>query len=174
MPQGLSVERAPPSQFVTVLGRIAMAFAIVGVLMAAVQALIVPKLMALAWDSGDVARSMAQMQPLLVGVYIAGLATSSFNVFMCRAFLKRQNWARIGFLVVLGLGAVLSALSAIGVGAFLGWVGAHSLSGMPDAVAMISYTYIALAILAAVNAAVSVWLMVRLASPPIRAEFGQR
>lgn len=173
MPQGLSAHRAPQSQFVTVLGRIAMGFAILGVVMAVAQVLIVPTLMTMAWDGADTLMSTAQSSLL----FVVGLATSSFNVFMCWAFLKRQNWARIGFLVTLGCGVLLSVLAAIGVVAFLGLVGAEIMPGgsdMQGMVSMIRFTYMALGMLAVVNAAVSVWLMVRLSAPPIRAEFGQR
>ena len=157
------------STFVTVIGAISMAFGILGLVSGLGQMLLMPMMMDMVASNPDVTGMLGFMRAMFWGMAIIGLLMSAFVTWASWALIQRQNWARIAFMVMSALSAVASLLCAP---LFLFAAFAMDAGEMQGMGAMVQGTQIAMAVLALVNLGVSVWVLVRLASEPIRAEFG--
>jgi uncharacterized membrane protein YozB (DUF420 family) len=107
------------------------------------------------------------------------LCVSAFLVFAAWSFLKRRNWARKTFVVVFALGAVWSAFVFLAVGLGFGVFDVFreppSATGVPPSVqAAFRVMAIMFGTLAAGIGALFVWLIKRLRSSDVRAEFAAR
>ena len=157
------------STFVTVVGGISMAFGVLGLVGGLGQMLLMNTLIGIMEKDPSVASVLDVMRAMFWGMAIVGLLMSAFVTWASWALIQRKNWARIAFMVMSALSAVASLLCAP---LFLFAAFAMDAGEMQGMGAMVQGTQIAMAVLALVNLGVSVWVLVRLASEPIRAEFG--
>lgn len=157
------------STFVTVIGGISMAFGILGLVGGLGQMVLMNTLIGMMENDPTVGSMMGVMRTMFWGMAIFGLLMSAFITWASWALIQRKNWARIAFMV-------MSALSALGsvlfVPLFLFAAFATDASELQGMGGMVQAMQTAMAVLALVNLGVSVWVLVRLASEPIRAEFG--
>jgi membrane protein DedA with SNARE-associated domain len=149
-------ERAPQSSFVTGVASVVLVFAVLGVLGA---------------QDPQVPQSEAQLEGLFLGWVAVALLVSAFAIWASWALLQRRNWARIAFLAFGALNVVASALFALGLGLVAVMMGELDLGQAQSAVGLVRVACIGLAVLGGLNAAVTVWVVARLASARVRAEF---
>lgn len=166
----------PQSAFVTVLAWVMIAFGVFGVLMALLQSVLVNMLLPM-FESAIPLAGAAGALPLafLRFAMLAALAFSVLMTYGAYALLKRRNWARILYIVMFIVSAVLHAVAAAALGlgfslielpaAGTGWMS-------PEIQSALRAMAITLAILMLAMAAGYVWLVHRLLSPAIAAEFG--
>lgn len=163
------------STFVTVLGWVLICFTAFGVLMSLLQNVMIgymfPAMNAQAPRAGQVSPEfMVFFRTLAAFVLIV----QGFLLFVAWSFLKRRNWARRTFVVIFVLSAVwagFTALAALGMGVFMSHVPPHG-SDMPAAFAGIFRMMgIVMAIISAAFAVLFAWLVKRLRTPDVRAEF---
>ena len=157
------------STFVTVIGAISMAFGILGLVGGLGQMMLMPVMIDTFASHPEAADMVGFMRAMFWSMAIVGLLMSAFITWASWALIQRKNWARIAFMV-------MSALSALGsvlfVPLFLFAAFATDASELQGMGGMVQAMQTAMAVLALVNLGVSVWVLVRLASEPIRAEFG--
>jgi Kef-type K+ transport system membrane component KefB len=96
------------------------------------------------------------------------LAVSLFLTYAAYALLKRRNWARMTYIVVFVLAIVSHVLSALALLFGLDMVADQAPSGMES---VVRTKLIVSAVLLLVMAIVYGWLIKRLGSPGIKAEF---
>lgn len=165
----------PRSSFVTVLAWVMIAFGVLGVLMALLQFVLINMLLP-GFTTG-----MSLPEPfgaLSIAFFrIAMLLSLAFSVFMAYsawALLKRRNWARILFIVLFVFSAVMHVVAVVA------FVFGFSLVGSLPAgnefvpsefLSVLRAMAIAFAIFLAAMAVGYVWLVRRLCSPAIAAEF---
>jgi hypothetical protein len=168
--------RPPQSTFVTVLAWILVVFGAFGVLSALMQNVMinfmVPQMIAAQQKSGLTSPAFPVTGFRVVGV--AFLVVASFIAYSAYALLKRRNWARRIFVVLFCLGIIANCLFALGFG--VGFQFAHfptsGQQAMPPGMgAAFRVMTIMMAIFAAAIAALFVWLVRRLRSPLVKAEF---
>ena len=169
-PQRSARPRKPEqSTFVTVIGAISMAFGILGLVGGLGQMLLMPMMIDTFASNPDVAGMLGFMRAMFWSMAITGLLMSAFVTWASWSLIQRKNWARIAFMVMSALSAVGSVLF---VPLFLFAAFATDTSELQGMGGMVQAMQTTMAVLALVNLGVSVWVLVRLASEPIRAEFG--
>jgi hypothetical protein len=100
------------------------------------------------------------------------LAICLFLTYAAYALLKRRNWARITYIAVFALAIVSHILSALGVAMGLAaGSGTAMLEGSPESAAIMRATMIVFVVILLGFTVVFVWLIKRLTSPEIKAEF---
>ena len=165
----------PRSSFVTVLAWVMIAFGVLGVLMALLQFALINLLL----PSLEGGMSLPEPFGMLSIAFfrIAMLLSLAFSVFMAYAawaLLKRRNWARILFIVLFVISAVMHvvAVAAFVFGfSLVGSLPAGNEFLPPEYQSMLRAMAISFAIFLAVMAVGYVWLVRRLCSPAIAAEF---
>lgn len=164
----------PQSSFVTVLAWVMIAFGIFGILMGLLQNVLLNMLLP-ALETAIPLAGPAEALPL--GFFrvamLASLALAVFMTYGAYALLKRRNWARILYMGVFIVSAVLHVLVAavFGFGLIdLPTAGTELMA--PEIQSALRAMAITLAILMLAMAAGYVWLVHRLRSPAIAAEFG--
>ena len=166
----------PRSSFVTVLAWVMIAFGVFGILMSLLQNVLVNTLMPL-FESAIPLAGPAGALPIAF-FRVAMLVSLAFAVFMtygAYALLQRRNWARILYIVTFIFSAILHVLvaAAFGLGFSLIDLPAAGTELMsPEIQSALRAMAIALAIFMLAMAVGYVWLVHRLRSPAIAAEFG--
>ena len=168
-PRPVRPRKPEQSTFVTVIGGISMAFGILGLVGGLGQMMLMNTLIGMMENDPAVASMIGFMRAMFWTMAIVGLLMSAFVTWASWALIQRQNWARIAFVVMSALSAVGSVLF---VPLFLFAAFATDASELQGMGSMVQGMQVAMAVLALVNLGVSVWVLVRLASAPIRAEFG--
>lgn len=161
--------------FVTVLGWLLICFTAFGVLMSLLQNVMVgtmfPAMNAQAPKGGQMPAEIMVLFRTLAAVV---LIVQGFLLFAAWSFLKRRNWARRTFVVVFVLSAVwagFTTLAALGMGVFMPHTTPPG-SEMPASFAgVFRMMGIMLALVSAAFAVLFVWLVKRLRTPDVRAEF---
>ena len=160
---------APQSSFVTVLAWLTLVMGVLGVVSALLQGLlattVLPTLLA---EYGGAVTT------LLSNLTLISLAFSLFSVWVGLRLLQRRDWARRAMVVLLAIGLVLAVVGAIAcLGALFVVDGGVLLqAGLPEE--LFSLFRAMLAVLAAgalIIVGVHAWLIVRLRSAGIKAEF---
>lgn len=166
----------PQSSFVTVLAWVMIAFGVFGILMSLLQNVLVNMFLPVL-ESVIPLTGPAEALPIAF-FRVAMLTALAFSVFMtygAYALLKRRNWARILYIVMFIFNAILHVLvaAAFGLGFSLIDLPAGDTELMsPEIQSALRAMAIALAILMFAMAVGYVWLVHRLRSPAIAAEFG--
>ena len=160
---------APQSSFVTVLAWLTLVMGVLGVVSALLQGLLattaLPTLQA--EYGGAVTR-------LLSNLTVISLALSLFSVWVGLRLLQRREWARCAMVALLAIGLVLAVVGAIAcLGALFTVEGVVlSQAGLPEELFPLFRAMLAvLAAGALIIVGVHAWLIVRLRSAGIRAEF---
>jgi uncharacterized protein (DUF486 family) len=150
---------APQSSFVTGLAWTLIVFNALGVLVLLLQNVAInvagPALLDGAAPAGTLALSRS--------VGIAFLAIAVFLTYAAYALLKRRNWARVTYVVALAIAIVSHVLSAFALGIGLDVATSQAPPGMENVMKTI--------VLLLGMCVVFVWLIRRLRSPEVKAEF---
>jgi hypothetical protein len=163
------------SDFVTVLAWVLIAFNGFGVLGALLQNLMMNFVMpsVLAHAPADPALDDFPLTVFRV-VSVLFLVFSAFTTYAAYALLQRRNWARQTFIVLFALSiawnVLFGAVAVFGFG-MTDFLGAGGSTAPPELRVLFKGMAVAFAIFAFAMAAVFVWLIKRLRSPAIRAEF---
>jgi hypothetical protein len=163
------------SNFVTILAWVLIIFNALGVLGALMQNIIVnfvfPKVMATAPPGMP-----AEQFPLTFFRTLAFLVLlfEVFVLYAAYALLQRRNWARRTFVVLFALGIAWNVLALVGFGLGLGFADLFGVAAqeMPvDPRTVFTTIFIGMAVFAILMTVLFVWLIRRLRSPEIKAEF---
>jgi hypothetical protein len=165
----------PQSTFITVLAWIMIVFGAFGIFVGLLQNIMVnfvfPAFEAAMPHGG---RGGAFPLAFARSLMILALTFSAFLTYAAYALLKRRNWARITFIVLFVISAVLHVIMAALLGLGVGLTG-FLMAGseiMPAAVqSAMRVMTISFAIFLLAMAVMYVWLMQRLRSPAVVAEF---
>jgi hypothetical protein len=164
----------PQSSFVTVLAVIMLVFGALGVLVGLLQNIllnfVLPQLEAAMSQAGPVAAV-----PLVFFrvTMVLALAFSVFMTYAAYALLKRRNWARMMFIVLFVVSAVLHVIVAALFGLGFGLASLSGSGAFPvELQSAVELMTIAFAVFMVAMAVMYVWLVFRLRSPAIAAEFG--
>ena len=169
---------APQSTFVTVLAWIIIIFAslaVAGSLLQMVMLHAALPIMFKAQASGnqpDPSLSIA----IIRGFMIFAFAFACFVLFAARALLKRKNWARRTFVVLLGLGIAFNVLWALaaGMGIFFAPAPASGAQAFPaEMLNAIAIMNVALIVFALAISIIYGWLTRRLRSAAVKSEFSR-
>jgi len=166
----------PQSNFVTVLAWVMIAFGIFGVLMGLLQNVFMNLLLP------AVEASLQQGSPadglpfaLFRVMMLLGLAFSVFVTYGAFALLKRRNWARILYVVLFIFSALMHLVIAVALG-FVFFLPGELTAGsdlVPSELrSVFGIMAITFALVMLAMGAGYVWLVRRLLSPAIAAEFG--
>lgn len=167
---------APQSTFVTVLAWIFIIFAsftVAGLLLQMVMLHAALPMMFKAQGSGnqpDPSLSIA----IIRGFMIFAFAAACFVLFSAWALLKRRNWARRTFVVLLVLGIAFNFLWALaaGIGVIFAPDPAAGTQAFPAEMRKaIAIMNVALIVFALATSVLYGWLIRRLRSAPVKAEF---
>ena len=157
---------AAQSNFVTVLAWVMLAFGVVIMLMVLLQALLVSMILPV----------IGAAMPLAFfhGAMLLSLAFSAFMTYGAYALLKRRNWARLLYIVMFIISAVLHVAVAAALG--LGFSGVDlppvSAEFLPPGFQSAFHAMaIAVAVLMLAMAVGYAWLAFRLHGPAVAAEF---
>ena len=154
------------SNFVTVLAWVMLAFGVFSVLMVVLQGVLMHMILPVIEAAMPLAFFRAAM--------LLSLASSAFLTYGAYALLKRRNWARILYIVMFIVSAVLHGVVAAAFGLGFSLVDLPPVGGEflpPEVQSVFRAMAIALAVLMLAMAAGYVWLARRLLSPAIAAEF---
>lgn len=168
----------PQSNFVTVLAWVMIGFGVFGVLMGLLQNVLVNLLLP-AFETAIPLAGTAEALPVAF-FRVAMLVALAFPVFMtyaAYALLKRRNWARILYIVMFVFSAVLHVVvaAAFGLGfSLLDLPSAGHELLPPEVESGLRVMAITFAVLLLAMGVGYVWLVHRLRSPAIAAEFGVR
>jgi heme/copper-type cytochrome/quinol oxidase subunit 2 len=161
--------------FVTVLAWLLICFTAFGVLMSLLQNVMIgsvfPAMNAQAPRAGQISPEfMVFFRTLAAFVLIV----QGFLLFAAWSFLRRRNWARRAFVVVFVLSAAwagFTALASLGMGVLMPHTPRPG-SEMPPAFAgVFRIMGLLMAIVSAAFAVLFAWLVKRLRTPEVRAEF---
>ena len=168
---------APQSTFVTVLAWVLIVlggFSLFGALMQNVMInLVLPTMIATTTES-----SAQPFPPFAMAIFrvvaLIFLGVAALTTYAAFALLKRRNWARQTFIVLFALGIAWNVLGVVGFG--LGFGLATFPTSGPQAVpydmqAMFKGMVAVLTIFTVAMSVLFGWLIVRLRSPSIKAEF---
>jgi hypothetical protein len=180
----------PSTSFVTVLAWISIAMALLGLMYGVMQAivgLVMPPdyyLRMLNPYGGEPPQLPPLMDwiythTLLLGVLMAAL--SAVFLWVSWGVLKRREWGRKGFIAVLVLGTLWQFASLLAIPQFIEGTLAIQAGAFPQGLAMPPEleTFMTAAMLmgggvAVVFAALHVWIIWKLCTPPVRSEFETR
>ena len=192
LPAPAQAQPRPGASFVTLLAWISIVAAALGLAYSVVQVLsglFAPDLqMRMLNPSGA---ELPPLPPLVQWYYAntawlgaASLLVSAVLLAVSRGLLQRREWARRGFIALLLLGTlwqlawvwitpqIVEATLGIQMGALAGGEDAAGLAELTDA--MVSMTTIAVAVLVAVFTVLHAWIVWKLCTAPVRAEFEAR
>ena len=155
---------AEQSTFVTVIGCISMGLGVLGLLGGLAQAVMMPMVIQVLESGKELAFVAGFFRQTMWASLVFNFVVSAFLTWSSWALIQRQNWARIAFVVMAAIGALVGLLFASVM--LFATFGAAAQETAP-----MRGTLIALLALALVHLGVSVWVMMRLTSAPIRAEF---
>lgn len=155
---------AEQSTFVTVIGCISMGLGVLGLLGGLAQAVMMPMVIQVLESGKELAFAVGFYRQVMWASLVFNFIVSAFLTWSSWALIQRQNWARIAFVVMAAIGALVGLLFASVM--LFATFGAAAQETVP-----MRGTLIALLALALVHLGVSVWVMMRLTSAPIRAEF---
>lgn len=167
---------APQSTFVTVLAWIVLVLngfaALIGVMQNVMVNFIMPTMMANTPNDHGAAFSLTIFRV----VTFCFLVFVIFMMYCAYALLKRRNWARVTFIVACSLGIAWSVLCILMFVFGFGF-GRMFTSGAPapppDMAAAFSAMLVMTSIMGVAMAVLFAWIIKRLRSPEIRAEFGR-
>lgn len=167
---------APQSTFVTTLAWTLITFNGFGVFWALMQNVIVifvfPSMIATDTPTGQALQALPMTFFRVAGVLFLGFAV--FMTYAAYALLKRRNWARRTFIVVFAVSIVCNILSAVvfglgfGLAEFPAW---DQAAVPPEFRALFTWIVAVLAILSVGMSVLFAWLIKRLRSPSVKAEF---
>jgi hypothetical protein len=167
----ISAAPSQQSSFVTGLAWTLIVFNALGVLVLLLQNaalnLILPTLL----------ESAPEGQEMALGLFRAtGFVFLAFSVFLtyaAYALLKRRNWARVTYVIVFALAIVSHVMSALalGLGLAAGDALGTMLQGPPGSEGIVRSMMIAFIVILLAMAVVFGWLIKRLRSPAVKAEF---
>lgn len=170
---------APQSTFVTVLAYLLLAFNALGILGAIMQNVminfVIPAIERSAARGAELpADAFAAMRVFALIVLVIVV----FLTFAAYALLKRRNWARRTYIVLFGLGTAWSVIIFIGMlisvlfGADLFAMPPQGKAEMPpEFMVMFKGFFVVMSVVALAFGALYVWLIMKLRSPGIKAEF---
>ena len=183
-----SARKSPAANFVDVLGKISILLGVLGVAYALVQWAV---LMLLPDDFMGRAFAMAseELPPLpsmlrglldhLDAMAWATLLSSLFFLVVSWGVLKRNNTARIGFIAVMVLGTLMNFASIVLLMQMLDWINQIGTSlqvegqGMPGQMQASNAVSMGMGVISALAfAALHGWIIYKLCTPAVRAEFG--
>jgi hypothetical protein len=168
------------ASFVNALGWILVAFMGFSVVMALMQNVMInfmlPVIKEQAGAQADQMPAAVMIMFRVVAAFV--LCMSALLLWAAWAFLKRRNWARKTWVVIFALNAASSAftiLAFVGISFFANAPGAQSGQDMPIAFATVFRVMgIVMGIVSIGFIVLFVWLIKRLRSPEVRAEFQQQ
>ena len=167
---------APQSTFVSVLAWIVLILNGFGVLMAAMQNIMVNLLMPTMMTKTPNAQAAAFGLTAFRIFAICFLILAIFMTYCAYALLKRRNWARVAFIVICSFGIAWSVLGMLMFALGFGF-GRMPTSGPqalpPDMKAAFTAILVVTSIMGVGMAVLLGWIIKRLRSPQIRAEFGR-
>ncbi|HEV8332183.1 MAG TPA: hypothetical protein VGQ22_12235 [Steroidobacteraceae bacterium] len=164
------------ANFVTALGWILVAFMGFGVVMALMQNVMINFMLPLI---NEQARTQPGQMPAAVVILFRVVAAfvlcvSAFLLWAAWAFLKRRNWARQTWVVIFALNAASSAFTVlvfVGMGFFTRMPVPQSGGIPPGFTTAFRAMGIVMGIVSIGFIVLFVWLIKRLRSPDVRAEF---
>lgn len=173
-------QAAAQSTFVTVLAWIFIALSGLATFIAILQNVVINTVFPFEQMDATLAKdaSTPAMALFLFGhlrlIFFAVFAVSATTLAAAIGLLKRRNWARLGFIALLSLGIVWNVVGLVVQHAMLG--AAPPTQNVPpelaaDFQAMSSRMFVVGAVMAAGFSLLYGWLILRLASPAVRAEF---
>jgi len=146
----------PPSSFVTGLAWTLIVFNALGILVLLLQNFALDAMI------DGTALTLSRTAGLVF------LAISVFLTYAAYALLKRRNWARVTYVVVLALAIGSHVLSALALGAGMDFAASQAPPGMEN---VMRTTLVVSIVLLLGMCIVFVWLIRRLRSPEVKAEF---
>ena len=167
---------APQSTFVTVLAWIVLVFNGFAVLIALMQNVMVNFLMPTMMANTPNAQDATFGLTIFRIFAFCFLLFAGFMTYCAYALLKRRNWARVTLIVLCSLGIAWSAvcilMSALGFG--LGHMPTSGPQAPPaDMRAAFGAMLVMTSVMAVAMSVLFAWIITRLRSPQIRAEFGR-
>jgi hypothetical protein len=170
---------ASPSQstFVTVLAWVLIVFNGFGVFVVLMQNVMInfmlPSMLATHNPTDQFLETFPITFARVVGIVFLGLAV--FITYAAYALLKRRNWARRTFIVLFALGILWNILGAVAFGLGFGFSDfpTPGQGTLPPEIlrAMFTGTIVVFAIYAVGTSVLFSWLIKRLRSPSVKAEF---
>lgn len=171
----------PRSAFVNVLAWMSLALGACGVLAGALQAV----LFAAVWPTDlwlQTVENTPTVPPVIqwlvdhmLAVTLASVLGSALLGLVGWGLLKRREWGRISFIVLLLLGCLMPVASAIVTDMTMGWMGEQMRTEFGQVDPMFKPMQVAMRVIhygfAAFILAVHGWLVWKLCTPAIRAEF---
>ncbi len=173
---------APPSTFVTVMAYLSLALGAMGVASGGLQAVMLASVAPGELMHQQFAASGITLPPALLQVFdhlgLLNLLSLLFSAAFTAAswgLLKRREWGRLGFIACLVLGAVLGLATLWWMMQLMAWintaVSADLAATDPVFAGMQSAMKFMLAISALLVAALHAWIIWKLCTPAVRAEF---
>ena len=165
-----------PSTFVTSLAWVLLVFNGLSVFGALMQNMTINIFLAHIPATPAPSGQLLQALPItffrIVGLLFLGFAV--FTTYAAYALLKRRNWARLTYIALFALGIASNMLFAVGFGLGFGWTdfptsGGNAVPG--EFHAMLKGMAVAFAAFAVAMSVLFGWLIKRLSSPSIKAEF---
>jgi len=172
-----AITSSKAATFVTGLGWVLIVLTAFGLITSVMQNVMFSFILPTVEEQVPVTEQMPQGFLVAFRVFaVVLLCVSAFLVFAAWSFLKRRNWARKTFVVVFALGAAWSAFVflafGLGFGVFDVFREPPSAAGMPPSFqAVFRVMGIMFGTLAAGVGALLIWLIRRLRSSDVRAEF---
>ncbi len=160
---------APRSSFITVLAWLTLVAGVRGVVSGLLQASVATTMLPALLPDLD-----SSVASLLSGLTLVSLVFSLLSVWVGARLLQRRDWARLAMVVLLVIGVVLAAAGAVVCLGAMFVVDPRVLTqaGLPDELfPLFRSTLVVLGAGALAIVGVHVWLIARLRSAAIRAEF---
>lgn len=173
------VESTSAATFVTVLGWVLVVLSGCSLVTSIMQNVMVS--FVLPAMEQDVAQTQQEWSGVMFAVrLLAGfmLCVAAFLLFAAWSFLKRRDWARKTFVALFALSAIVGGLVflvlGLGMGVFDLLPTPHSGQTPPTLGSLFRVMAVMIGLVAAVFAALFLWLIKRLRSADVRAEFQVR
>lgn len=163
---------APQSSFVTGLAWISIVLNGLGVFGALMQNVMVNLLMPTMFGNPNTLPAQAFPLNLFRVLALIFLAYAAFMTWAAYALLRRRDWARVTFIVICALSIAWSVLSVLMAALGFGVGGLLPAAGMtPQMHAVFNTMLTAMLVVCAAICVLFGWIIRRLTSPQIKAEF---